>query len=240
MITIIPAIDLIAGQCVRLSQGNFDRSTVYAADPVVMAQQFAEAGIRRLHLVDLDGARTGSVKQIDVLEKIAAATDLVIDFSGGIKSVADLNRVFSAGAAIAGIGSFAVRQPDTFLEWMDLFGSEKILLGADVRDEKLALKGWTEQSNIPLIDFVIPLYQQGMRHLFCTDISADGMLQGTATDLYKELLHQFPDLQLIASGGTASIQDIEALEAAGCTGVIIGKAIYEGLITLNDLKKFSA
>jgi phosphoribosylformimino-5-aminoimidazole carboxamide ribotide isomerase len=238
MIEIIPAIDLIDSQCVRLSQGDFNKSKTYSADPTEMAMRFEDAGFKRLHLVDLDGARSGAVKQLSILEKIASKTNLIIDYSGGIRSVEDIRNVFAAGASIVGIGSFAVQQPDVFMNWLSLFGTDKILLGTDVRNEQLALKGWTEQTAISVFDFITPLYKLGLRHLFCTDISSDGMLQGTAITLYKKLLHTFPLLQLIASGGASSAADIDGLDDARCSGVIIGKAIYEGLLPFNDLKKY--
>lgn len=238
MIEIIPAIDLIDGQCVRLSQGNFSSSKVYSSDPVEMALLFKNTGIKRLHIVDLNGAKNGQPTQLSVLQKIAASTDLIIDYSGGIRSEKDIEDVFSAGAAIAGIGSLAVQQPALFREWLNRFGTGKILLGTDVRNEQLALKGWTEQTSISIFDFLEPFYLQGLRHVFCTSIDCDGMLGGTDISLYKKLLKQFPGLKLIASGGAAAMEDIDELDRTGCSGVIIGKAIYEGLLPLTDLKKY--
>lgn len=239
MISIIPAIDLIDGKCVRLSQGDYSKKTVYREDPLEAAKEFEGAGIRRLHLVDLDGAKAGRIVNSKVLERIAGGTSLEIDFGGGIKTDSDIQSVYDAGATMATIGSLAVKDPALFQTWVHRFGSEKILLGADVKDGKIAIGGWLEQTSIFVQDFVNEKTKLGITNIFCTDISKDGMLKGPATELYRSLLknNSLP-FQLIASGGISSIEDIREVEAAGCAGVIIGKAIYEGRIRLSDLSEF--
>ena len=238
MIEIIPAIDIIDGSCVRLTRGDFDQKIIYSESPVDVAKNFEDAGIKRLHLVDLDGAKSGKLVNLDVLKKIASSTSLQIDFGGGIKTAEDIQMVFDAGAAWATVGSMAVKNPPLFQEWLDLFGSNKILLGADVKNEMLVINGWLHQTEINLFDFIEEKTKQGVTRLFCTDVAMDGLLQGPAVDLYKKIKTRFPELFLIASGGVSGIKDVEALEQAGCEAVIIGKAIYEGRITFNELLKF--
>ena len=229
MIEVIPAMDLMGGHCVRLLRGDFDQKTEYSSDPVAVARRFEAAGFRRLHIVDLDGARAGTPQHLDVLKKVAAATSLVIDFSGGIKTGGDLENVFSAGAAIAAIGSVAVKDKTLFLNWLKKHGPERILPGVDVRREKLAISGWTEQTDIGLFDFLNEMTAAGIRQVFCTDIAKDGLLGGPSVALYQKILGQFPSLQLIASGGVRSPEDVAILNETGCCGAIVGKAIYENM-----------
>ncbi len=232
MIEIIPAIDVIEGKCVRLTQGDFSRKKVYSANPLETAKEFEQKGIKRLHVVDLDGAKFGKVTNLNVLEEIAANTNLTIDFGGGIKSDDDINSVFDAGAQIATVGSVAVKEPDKFFGWLEKFGGEKILLGADVKAGKIAINGWQKMTEIEILPFLKEYYAKGVTNVFVTDISKDGLLEGTATELYAEILENLPRLNLIASGGVSSSEDIAELEKIGCAGVIIGKAIYEGRIKI--------
>jgi phosphoribosylformimino-5-aminoimidazole carboxamide ribotide isomerase len=238
MIEIIPAIDLMDGKCVRLKQGDFSRKTVYSDDPVETAKQFEASGVKRLHMVDLDGARKGEPANINVLEEVANATGLAIDFGGGIKTEANVKRVFDAGAEMVNLGSIAVTEPDLFFEWLDHFGSESVLLGADVRSGKLAINGWQEDTEVEAIPFLSEYHARGVEQAFVTDISKDGAMQGPSLRLYKEISLAVPGLKLIASGGVTSTGDIDDLEQMGCTGVIIGKAIYEGRIKIEQLKRY--
>ncbi len=238
MIEIIPAIDLIGGQCVRLLQGDFKQKTVYSKDPLEIAKQFQDAGIRRLHMVDLDGAKGGRIMNLSVLESVASNTSLTIDFGGGIMTDADIEAVYNAGAAIATIGSTAIRQPEKFIEWLSAYGADRILLGADVRNEFLAVTGWSETTSINIFDYVQEIAQHGLQQLFCTDINKDGALSGPSFDLYKRLILSFPEMKIIASGGVTNIEDIAKLEQIGCSGAIIGKALYEGRITFDQLKPY--
>ena len=235
MIEIIPAIDLINGKCVRLSQGDYAQKTVYNENPLEVAKEFETAGIKRLHLVDLDGAKAGKIQNLSVLEKIALQTSLTIDFGGGVKTTTDFQSVLNAGASFVAVGSVAVKQPEVFTCWIERFGAGKILLGTDVRNNKLAVAAWTETTGIDIFDFLEEKIKQGVKNVFSTDISKDGMLTGPAVELYAEIHKRFPFLNLIASGGVSCKEDIEAVEKAGCSGVIIGKAIYEGRIKLADL-----
>jgi phosphoribosylformimino-5-aminoimidazole carboxamide ribotide isomerase len=239
MIEIIPAIDIIDGKCVRLSQGDYDRKTVYNEDPLEVAKRFEDYGIRRLHLVDLDGAKAHRIINYRVLHKIATRTALTIDFGGGLKSEGDLEIAFDNGAQMVTGGSVAVKNPEIFERWINLFGPDKIILGADSKDGKIAVQGWTESTELDIFSFIRIWREKGINKTICTDISRDGMLNGTAVDLYKEILQQDPLLYLIASGGVASIRDIEDLETAGVPAVIFGKAIYEGKIRLKDLSVFN-
>jgi phosphoribosylformimino-5-aminoimidazole carboxamide ribotide isomerase len=236
---IIPAIDIIDGKCVRLSQGDYERKKVYNENPVEVAQQFEDAGIKYLHLVDLDGAKAGKIINWKVLESIASKTKLTIDVGGGIKSEEDLNVVISSGAKQANIGSLAVSKPEVVFDWLQRFGPEVIILSADVKGTQVAVSGWIENSGIELNDLMQQYVEQGLRYAVCTDIAKDGMLQGPSVDLYRQLLEQFPSVQLIASGGVAEIADVELLYEIGVNGVIIGKAIYEGRIQLNELSRFN-
>ena len=237
MIEIIPAIDLIDGKCVRLSQGDYTQKIVYNENPLEVAKMFADAGIERLHLVDLDGAKAHHIVNHKVLERITSATDLVVDFGGGLKSDDDLRVAFECGASMVTGGSIAVKNPDIFSTWITQFGGEKIILGADVKGEKIAVGGWLETTELDILDFIEKYSKQGISKVICTDISKDGMLQGTAIELYKKILISLPGLYLIASGGVSSINDVEQLHEAGIPAVIIGKAIYEGKIKLKELTR---
>ena len=238
MIEIIPAIDLIDGKCVRLSQGDYAQKTVYNENPLEVAKMFADAGINRLHLVDLDGAKAHHIVNHKVLEKITSGTGLVVDFGGGLKSDDDLRIAFECGASMVTGGSIAVKNPDVFSSWINRFGGEKIILGADVKDEKIAVGGWIETTDLDLMPFIKNYMQQGISKVICTDISKDGMLQGPAIGLYQKMLAEEPDMYLIASGGVSSMRDIELLHEALVPAVITGKAIYEGRITLKELSQF--
>ena len=235
---IIPAIDIIEGKCVRLTHGDFSQKKIYNEHPLEVARQFEDAGLERLHLVDLDGAKEGKVRNWKVLETLAAKTSLVVDFGGGIKSEKDVQIVFDSGAALATVGSMAVKDKETFVLWLQKFGADKFLLGADVKNEKLTISGWTEQTEIWIYDFIEEYKQQGVNQIFCTDVSKDGALEGPSSELYKNIIEKFPSLYFIASGGVSSIDDVFKLQDIGCKGVIIGKAIYEGRIQLEDLKSF--
>lgn len=239
MIELIPAIDLIEGKCVRLTQGDYDTKKVYNKDPLEVAKMFEDNGIRRLHVVDLDGARQGRIINYRTLERLATHTSLTIDFGGGLKQDSDLEIAFNSGAQMVTGGSIAVKNPEVFSSWISKFGSEKIILGADAKDKKIAISGWEETTDNELIPFIQSYNQKGITKSICTDISRDGMLQGPAIDLYKEILEQIPQLYLIASGGVSSIQDIEKLAEAGIPAVIFGKAIYEGKIQLKELIRFA-
>jgi phosphoribosylformimino-5-aminoimidazole carboxamide ribotide isomerase len=238
VIEIIPAIDLIDGKCVRLSQGDYNQKIIYNENPLEVAKMFADAGINRLHLVDLDGAKAQHIVNHRVLEKITLNTNLIVDFGGGLKSDDDLRIAFECGASMITGGSIAVRNPEVFLSWIKNYGSEKIILGADVKSEKIAVGGWTETTEIELLPFIKNYITKGINKVICTDISKDGMLQGSAIDLYKKILIAQPDIYLIASGGVSSISDIEQLHEIAVPAVITGKAIYEGKITLKELSKF--
>ncbi|MEO5683769.1 MAG: 1-(5-phosphoribosyl)-5-[(5-phosphoribosylamino)methylideneamino]imidazole-4-carboxamide isomerase [Chitinophagaceae bacterium] len=235
---IIPAIDIIDGKCVRLTQGDYEQKKIYNEHPLEVAKQFEAAGLQRLHLVDLDGAKEGAVKNWKVLEAIAGKTSLVVDFGGGIKKENDLRIVFDSGATYATIGSMAVKDETTFVGWLQSYGAAKFLLGADVKDEKIAVGGWLETTNIWIYDFIRQYVDHGIQQVFCTDVSKDGKLEGPSTSLYKNIMSEFPGLHFIASGGVSSMKDLEDLQAIGCCGVIVGKAIYEGRISIQDLMKF--
>lgn len=235
---IIPAIDIIDGKCVRLTHGDYSQKKIYNEHPLEVAKEFEDTGLKRLHLVDLDGAKDGVVKNWKVLETIAGKTSLVIDFGGGIKSEKDVQVVFDSGATLATVGSIAVKDEKTFSGWLTKFGAEKFLLGADVKMEKITVSGWTEETEIWIYDFIEKYLKKGMKQIFCTDVSKDGALEGPSTELYKNIIIKFPQLHFIASGGVSSIDDVYQLQEIGCKGVIIGKAIYEGRILLTELKKF--
>lgn len=235
---LIPAIDIIDGKCVRLTQGDYAQKTVYNENPLEVAKMFEAAGLQRLHLVDLDGAKAGEVKNWQVLESIARNTSLVIDFGGGIKKETDLEVVFSSGAALATIGSLAVKNENLFSEWIAKNGAEKFLLGADVKNEKIAVGGWLETTDVDVYDFIGTYFAKGITQVFCTDVSKDGKLEGPSIPLYKNIIERFPGLFFIASGGVSSMADLEELRRIGCSGAIIGKAIYENRITIDQLKAF--
>lgn len=236
--TIIPAIDIIDGKCVRLTKGDYNQKTIYNSDPLEAAKQFEDAGLKRLHLVDLDGAKAGQVKNWKVLEKIAGKTRLVIDFSGGISTQENLEITFNSGAAFASIGSIAVKDELTFSGWLQAFGADRFIIGADVKNETIVIKGWTETTSLTVFDLVEKYKVKGVRQFFCTDVNKDGLLQGPATSLYKKILNRHPSIGLIASGGVTTLAELEDLRQAGCDGAIIGKALYENRISLHDLKRF--
>jgi phosphoribosylformimino-5-aminoimidazole carboxamide ribotide isomerase len=239
MIELIPAIDLIDGKCVRLTQGDYDSKKIYNEDPLEVAKMFEDYGIRRLHVVDLDGARAGRIIHYRILERLATHTSLIIDFGGGLKTTADLEVAFESGAQMVTGGSIAIKEPETFVSWIKQYGSQKIILGADGKNGKIAIDGWQNTTEKELIPFIEYYQQQGVRKVICTDISRDGMLQGPAIDLYRTIREALPDIYLIASGGIGTVNDIEALETAGICAVIFGKAIYEGRIQLKDLIRFA-
>jgi phosphoribosylformimino-5-aminoimidazole carboxamide ribotide isomerase len=235
---VIPAIDIIDGKCVRLTQGDYSQKKVYNENPLDVARSFEDIGIKRLHLVDLDGAKKGEVVNLKVLERIASSTALTIDFGGGIKKESDIRNVYEAGAAIATIGSIAVKNKTLFFEWVQKYGPERILLGADVKQDKIAVGGWLETTDITIFEFIKQNLEKGVTTIFCTDISKDGLLQGPSIDLYKKIKEVFPSIQLIASGGVATVQDLDLLREIPCSGTIIGKAIYEGKITMKQLMQY--
>lgn len=235
MIEIIPAIDIIDGKCVRLSQGDYNEKKVYNEDPLEVAKIFEEVGIKRLHLVDLDGAKAKYIVNYKVLETIASKTNLTIDFGGGVQSDEDIKKAFNCGASMITGGSIAVKNKDLFISWIKQYGNEKIILGADCKDHKIAVAGWQESTSLDIIPFIDNYMKDGIKKIVCTDISKDGMLQGPSIDLYKEIIAKFPDCYLIASGGVSCYQDIVDLSEAGIPAVILGKAIYENKITLEQL-----
>jgi phosphoribosylformimino-5-aminoimidazole carboxamide ribotide isomerase len=237
---IIPAIDIMDGKCVRLEQGDYQKISVYHKEPSEMAKKFEDAGLTRLHLVDLDGAKAGTVRNWKVLETIAGKTSLVVDFGGGLKTGKDINIVFNSGAALATVGSIAVKNEDEFSGWLIKFGANKFLLGSDVKNDRIAVNGWQEETKIWIYDFIQKWMEKKVEQIFCTDINKDGKLEGPAVDLYKNIISKFPDLFFIASGGVASINDLVKLREIGCRGAIVGKAIYENKITLDELQKVNA
>ena len=234
-IKIIPAIDTIKGKCVRLTKGDYDTEKVYSEDPLEVARKFEDFGITRLHLVDLEGAKSGHICNADVLKRVANGTNLKIDFGGGVKSNKDIELAFESGANQVTGGSIAVSNPELMESWLGKYGSDKIILGADVRNEMVSISGWQKDSDYHLYQFLEKYQSKGVKSIICTDISKDGMLQGPAVDLYKGIMEEFPDLELIASGGVSNIEDVRVLNEIGCWGVIIGKAIYEEKIDLNEL-----
>ena len=235
MIELIPAIDIIEGQCVRLTKGDYDQKTVYRNSPAEVAKEFEEIGFKRLHVVDLDGAKSKHIVNEQVLKAITAETQLVVDFGGGIKTDEDIEKAFAAGASMVTIGSIAVTSPDLFMGWLEKYGADRIILGADVRHGKISINGWKEDSSEDLLPFLKKYVDAGVRNVLCTEISKDGTLAGPAIELYQSMMAAYPELHLIASGGVSSIDDIKALEAAGIPAVVFGKAIYEGKINLNEL-----
>ena len=233
--TIIPAIDIINGKCVRLTKGDYTQKIVYNDDPVEVAKQFADAGLERLHIVDLDGAKAGKIINLNVLEAIAFATDLKIDFGGGVKNITDVGKIFDAGASMVTLGSLAVKHPELLEEWLIEFGADKFLIGADVLDENIKISGWLEDGGIDIFEFIAKMMGLGVSNIFCTDISKDGAMQGPSIELYKKIIATFPELNLTASGGVSNFEEVLLLKEIGCAGAIIGKAIYEGKITLEAL-----
>lgn len=234
---IIPAIDIIDGKCVRLSKGDYATQKIYNEHPLEQAKVFEANGITHLHLVDLDGAKQGKVQNWKVLETIAHHTTLQIDFSGGIKTKEQAQQAFDLGAKQITVGSLAAKQPKEFVDWIWQFGEEQLILGADVKDKKIATQGWQEQSEQDLFSFLDFYFEEGIDYVLCTDISKDGMLQGPSIELYQKLIEEYPEIKLIASGGVATIDDLRQLKQIGCYAAIIGKAIYEGKISLQELHK---
>ena len=241
---IIPAIDIIDGKCVRLTRGDYGTKKIYHDDPLEMARVFQDHGVRYLHLVDLDGARSSHIVNHQVLERLASQTDLQIDFGGGLKSDGDVRIAFESGASQITGGSIALKEPARFLSWLERYGADRIILGADASEGKIAVSGWQEGSDRDLIPFVDEYRQKGVQYVICTDISCDGMLQGPSLDLYRTLLrdtrseHNGPGIALIASGGIRDLDDLRALEQAGCEGAIVGKALYEGTLGLKELEQY--
>ena len=235
MIELIPAIDIIDGQCVRLTKGDYDQKTVYRDSPAEVAKEFEQKGFKRLHVVDLDGAKSKHIVNDEVLRSITTETNLTVDFGGGIKTDEDIEKAFSAGAAMVTVGSIAVTQPELFIGWLEKYGADRMILGADVRNGKISINGWKEDSAEDLLPFLRKYIDAGVKTVLCTEISKDGTLQGPAIELYKEVMAAYPTLHLIASGGVSSIDDIKALDRAGIPAVVFGKAIYEGKINLNEL-----
>lgn len=235
MIELIPAIDIIDSKCVRLTKGDYDQKKVYNDDPVEVAKQFESLGFRRLHVVDLDGAKSKHIVNVDVLKAITSATNLIVDFGGGIKTDNDIELAFANGASLVTIGSIAVTQPELFASWLEKYGADRIILGADVRNGKISINGWKEDSAEDLLPFLKYYINKGVINVLCTEISKDGMLEGPATDLYKEVMAEYPNLNLIASGGISSNEDIKELNRHGIPSVVFGKAIYEGKIDMKEL-----
>ena len=235
MIELIPAIDIIGGQCVRLTKGDYDQKTVYRDSPAEVAKEFEKIGFKRLHVVDLDGAKSKHIVNSEVLRHITTDTQLIVDFGGGIKTDEDIEKAFAAGASMVTIGSIAVTAPELFMGWLEKYGAERIILGADVRHGKISINGWKEDSSEDLLPFLKKYIDAGVRNVLCTEISKDGTLSGPAIELYQSMMAAYPELHLIASGGVSSIDDIKALETAGIPAVVFGKAIYEGKINLNEL-----
>ena len=239
MIELIPAIDIIGGKCVRLTKGDYATEKVYNDDPVAVAKEFESYGFKRLHLIDLDGAKSKHVVNLSTLRAIAEQTKLIIDFGGGIKTDADIEAAFLSGAEYVTVGSIAVTQPELFISWLNKYGTEKIILGADVKNGFISINGWKEDSKIMLTDFLNNYWDKGVRNVLCTEISKDGMLAGPATELYKQIMNQFPQCKLIASGGVSCLEDIKRLNDEGIPQVVFGKAIYEGRISLSELSSWA-
>jgi len=235
MIELIPAIDLIDGQCVRLTKGDYDKKTVYSKSPLDIAREFEAHGFRRLHIVDLDGARSRHIVNAGILRDIATHTGLIVDFGGGIKTEDDIKKAFDNGASMVTVGSIAVTHPELFIQWKERFGTEKMILGADVRNGMISINGWKEDSQKGLLPFLSHYVEHGVKNVLCTEISKDGTLAGPAVSLYKQIMDKYPSINLIASGGVSCIEDIDRLERAGVPSVVFGKAIYEGKIDLEEL-----
>jgi len=234
MIELIPAIDIIDGQCVRLTKGDYDQKTVYGS-PLEMAQEFERIGYKRLHMVDLDGAKSKHIVNSEVLSRVTTETQLTVDFGGGIKTDEDIEQAFQSGAQMVTIGSIAVTEPERFMGWLKKYGAERLILGADVRNGKISINGWKEDSEEDLLPFLQKYIEAGVKNVLCTEISKDGTLQGPAITLYQQVMTAYPQLHLIASGGVSCIDDIKALDKAGIPAVVFGKAIYEGKINLKEL-----
>ena len=236
-IELIPAIDIINGQCVRLTKGDYEQKKIYNNDPAEVAREFERLGFKRLHVVDLDGAKSKHIVNDAVLKSITSSTNLIVDFGGGIKTEADIEKAFAAGAAMVTVGSIAVTQPELFMQWLEKYGAERMILGADVRNGKISINGWKEDSAEDLLPFLKQYVDKGVHNVLCTEISKDGTLSGPATDLYKQIMSEYPNLHLIASGGISSNEDIEKLDSNNIPAVVFGKAFYEGRIDINKLLK---
>lgn len=237
MIELIPAIDIIDSKCVRLTKGDYDRKTIYNEDPVAQAKEFEALGFKRLHIVDLDGAKSHHIVNDDILKKITSETSLTIDFGGGIKTEEDIVKAFNAGASMVTIGSVAVTNPELFLSWLEKFGPDRIVLGADVRNGKISINGWKEDSSEDLLPFLEKYIKRGIKYVLCTEISKDGTLSGPAINLYKHIMESYPELHLIASGGVSCTKDILELQNEGIPAVVFGKAYYEGRIDITELQR---
>lgn len=237
-IELIPAIDIIDGKCVRLTKGEYSSQKTYNQNPLDIAKQLEDIGVKRLHMVDLDGAKSKHIVNHKTLEAVASSTSLIIDFGGGIKSDADIHTAFEAGASMVTIGSIASTSPDIFLGWLNEYGAERIILGADVRNGKISINGWKEDGKYELFDFLDNYISKGISNVLCTEISRDGMLGGPATELYKKIMNRYPDINLIASGGVSGMRDIEELSESGIPSVVFGKALYEGKIKMSDIEKW--
>lgn len=235
MIELIPAIDIIDGKCVRLTKGDYDKKKIYNENPLEVAREFERLGFKRLHVVDLDGAKSNHIVNVHVLEAITQATNLTVDFGGGIKTQADIEKAFQAGASMVTVGSIAVTEPELFYSWLEKYGAERMILGADARNGMISINGWKEDSEEALLPFLKRYVDKGVKNVLCTDISKDGTLQGPAVGLYKEVMKTYPGLHLIASGGVSSNDDILELEQAGIPAVVFGKAFYEGKIDIKEL-----
>lgn len=240
MIEPIPAIDIVGRKCVRLAQGDYNASKIYSDNPLKIAKEFEKAGIKRLHVVDLDGAKNKHTVNVDILKSITSETNLKVDFGGGIKTDEDIRIAFDCGAAMVTVGSVAVTDRSLFERWLEEYGPERIILGADVRDGKVSVNGWKDDTDNDLVPFLEYYVSKGVKNVLCTDISKDGMLSGPAFDLYSKVMHVFPEINLIASGGISSVDDIRELDRLGVPSVVFGKAYYEGKITLDDLKPYDA
>ncbi|MBQ2224603.1 MAG: 1-(5-phosphoribosyl)-5-[Prevotella sp.] len=236
-IELIPAIDIINGQCVRLTNGDYEQKKIYNNNPAEVAREFERLGFKRLHVVDLDGAKSKHIVNDAVLKAITSSTNLIVDFGGGIKTEADIEKAFAAGAAMVTVGSIAVTQPELFMQWLEKYGAERMILGADVRNGKISINGWKEDSAEDLLPFLKQYVDKGVHNVLCTEISKDGTLSGPATDLYKQIMSEYPNLHLIASGGISSNEDIEELNCNNIPAVVFGKAFYEGRIDINKLLK---
>lgn len=238
MIELIPAIDIIGGRCVRLSQGDYERQTTYDAEPADMVKRFADCGVKRVHVVDLDGAKAAQPENLPTLEKMAGVDGISIEWGGGLKTETAVRQVFDAGAAYAIVGSVAAKQPDLFITWLNAFGAERMVLGADVREGKVSVSGWQEDLNLGIEALIDTFQPHGLRQVICTDISRDGMLQGPSFDLYTQLQAAYPDIDFTVSGGISSMDDIRRLDSLNLRKVIIGKAIYEGRISLKEIETY--
>ena len=236
---IIPAIDIINGKCVRLTKGDYTQQKIYNNNPIDVAKQFEDIGLMRLHIVDLDGAKAGAIQNLKVLESIAKKTNLVIDFGGGVKTLTDVEAVINAGSTYVTVGSLAVKNVELLNEWIELIGANKFLIAADVLDEQIKINGWLNDTGLNIFDFIQQMIQIGINNIFCTDISKDGMMLGPSIELYKKIIQLYPHLNFIASGGVSSMDDVHQLKKIGCSGVIIGKAIYENLISLKELQSIN-